>query len=71
VAFSHITDSEEELRSRVTQATGLELTEVDSEYAETVREEFLDQPPLYPEAPELSNEPPPREPQSYPDQHTL
>jgi hypothetical protein len=60
VAFSHITDSEEELRSWVTQETGLELTEVDSEYAETVREEFLDQTPLYPEAPELSNEPPPR-----------
>jgi hypothetical protein len=60
VAFSHITDSEEELRSWLAQETDLELTELDSEYAATVRQEFLDQTPLYPEAPELSNEPPPR-----------
>jgi hypothetical protein len=65
VAFSPVTDSEEELRSWLTQESGLEATEVDeldSEYAETVREEFLDQTPLYPEAPELSDEPPPRGP---------
>lgn len=62
VAFSPLTDSEEELRSWLTEETGLESTEVDSEYAETVRQEFLDQTPLYPEAPELSDEPPPREP---------
>ena len=63
VAFSPVTDSEEELRIWLTQESGLEATEVDevdSEYAETVREEFLDQTPLYPEAPELSDEPPPR-----------
>jgi hypothetical protein len=65
VAFSPITDSEEELRSWLTQELGLEATEmdeVDSEYAETVREEFLNQTPLYPEASELSDEPLPREP---------
>jgi hypothetical protein len=38
------------------------MDEVDNEYAETVREEFLNQTPLYPEASELSDEPPPREP---------
>jgi hypothetical protein len=65
VAFSPVTDSEEELRSWLTQELGLEATEmdeVDNEYAETVCEEFLNQTPLYPEAPELSDEPPPREP---------
>jgi hypothetical protein len=61
VAFSPVADSEEELRSWLTQEDGLEVTEVDSEYSETVREEFLDQTPLYPEAPELSDEPPPHE----------
>ena len=61
VAFSPVADSEEELRSWLTQEDGLEVTEVDSEYSETVREEFLDQTPLYPEAPELSDKPPPRE----------
>jgi hypothetical protein len=62
VAFSHITDSEEELRSWLIEETGLESTEVDGEYAETVRQEFLDQTPLYPEAPELSDEPPSHKP---------
>jgi hypothetical protein len=62
VAFSPLTDSEEELRSWLTEETGLESTEVDGEYAKRVREEFLDQTPLYPEASELSDEPPPREP---------
>jgi len=64
LAFSPVTDSEEELRSWLTQESGLEAeaTEVDDEYAETVREEFLNQIPLYPEAPELSDEPPPRGP---------
>jgi hypothetical protein len=65
VAFSPLIDSEEGLRSWLTQESGLEATEVDEvdrEYAETVREEFLDQTPLYPEAPELSDEPPPRGP---------
>ena len=59
VAFSPLTDSEEELRSWLTEETELESTEVDGEYAKRVREEFLDQTPLYPEASELSDEPPP------------
>jgi hypothetical protein len=62
VAFSPLTDSEEELRSWLTEETELESTEVDGEYAKRVREEFLDQTPLYPEASELSDEPLPREP---------
>ena len=65
VAFSPVTDSEEDLRSWLTQELGLEaaeMDEVDSEYAGAIREEFLNQIPLYPEASELSDEPPPRGP---------
>jgi hypothetical protein len=35
---------------------GLEITELDDGFTEIVREEFLEQTPLYPEAPELSNQ---------------
>lgn len=60
VAFSHIADSEQELREWLSQQH-LELTELDDEYAKTVRQEFLEQTPLYPEAPEASDERPFRE----------
>jgi hypothetical protein len=35
---------------------GLEMDEIDDDFSRTVREEFTEQNPLYPEAPELSNE---------------
>ena len=34
----------------------LEIDEIDDEFARTVREEFLNEDPLYMEAPELSNQ---------------
>jgi len=61
VAFSPVADSEHELRRWLSQQGSIELTELDDEYAEMSRQEFLDQAPLYPEAPELSDEEPFRE----------
>lgn len=58
VAFTPVADSEEELHEWLAEQ-GLDLDEVDrdTDYGRTVREEFLDQAPLYPEAPELSTQP--------------
>lgn len=55
VEFSPTSMDEPALREWLSQQ-GLELTELDDEYARTVREEFLAEDPLYPEAPELSNQ---------------
>ncbi|MDI6858695.1 MAG: hypothetical protein QME71_10315 [Dehalococcoidia bacterium] len=57
VVFSPITDSEEELRAML-NAEGLDMTELDDEFARDVREEFREQDILYPAAPEDSDEPP-------------
>jgi hypothetical protein len=69
VAFSHIADSEEDLREWLSQAALLEeeLAELDDEYARIVQEEFSEQAPLYPEAPELSDEEPFQEQEPGPD----
>jgi len=57
VEFSHVADSEDELRGWLAQSDGdIDLTELDDGFAEIVREEFLEDTPLYPEAPELSEE---------------
>lgn len=58
VAFSPVSSSEKELHKWLRQQGILVPTEIDDEYAETVRQEFLNQVPLYPEAPELSSEEP-------------
>jgi hypothetical protein len=57
VEFSPVAEGEEELREWLSEQD-LEITEidVDEEFARTVREEFLEQTPLYPEAPELSDQ---------------
>lgn len=57
VEFSPVAGDEEELRAWLSQEN-VEITEidVDEEFVRTVREEFLDQSPLYPEAPELSDQ---------------
>jgi hypothetical protein len=57
VEFSPVAQDEEELREWLSQQD-LEITEidVDNEFARTAREEFLEQSPLYPEAPELSDQ---------------
>lgn len=56
VEFSPVADSEEELRAWLRQSDDADLTEIDDGYAEVVRDEFDEQSPLYPEAPELSNQ---------------
>jgi|FLYL01.1.fsa_nt_gi hypothetical protein len=53
VEFSPVAADEEELRRWLAEQ-GLEATEIDDEFAQMVREEFEEQTPLYPEAPELS-----------------
>lgn len=56
VEFAHVADSEAELRHRVFQQEKAKLTELDDDFAYMVREEFMDQTPLYPEAAELSEQ---------------
>lgn len=58
VAFPPIADSEEELRQWVSQEGQPDLTELDEDYARQVAREFGEMSPLYPEAPELSDEEP-------------
>jgi hypothetical protein len=57
VEFSPVAQDEEELREWLSEEN-VEITEidVDEEFGRTVREEFLEQSPLYPEAPELSDQ---------------
>ena len=58
VAFTPIADSEQELR-RLLRGQGLsEFDELDDEQAELIREEFLEQSPLYTEEQERSDEEP-------------
>jgi len=58
VAFVPVADSEEELRSWLSQQGEQQLEELDDEHGAIVRQEFLNQVNLYPEAPELSDEKP-------------
>ena len=57
VEFSPVAEDEDALREWLSEMS-LEITEidVDNEFARSVREEFLEQTPLYPEAPELSDQ---------------
>lgn len=60
VEFEPVADSEEDLRSWLSQEGLGDLTELDpndEEFAQTVEQEYFEQSPLYPEAPELSNQP--------------
>jgi hypothetical protein len=58
VAFTPFADSEQEVHDLLSSEPDYEWEELDDEFAEQVREEFLTESPLYPEAPELSDEPP-------------
>ena len=58
VEFTPVAYSEEELRRWLFQGGPVELAELTGESADIIRQEFLEQTPLYPEAPELSNERP-------------
>lgn len=55
VAFSPLSMDEDGLREWLSEQ-GLEITELDNEFARDVRDEFLNENPLYLEAPELSNQ---------------
>jgi hypothetical protein len=57
VEFSPVAEDEGELREWLSEQ-GLEITEidVDNEFGRGARDEFLEQTPLYPEAPELSDQ---------------
>jgi hypothetical protein len=55
--FRLFSDSESYLEEWVREQ-GLEMDERDNEFAATVRDEFMNQTPLYPEAGELSDREP-------------
>ncbi|MEO8458458.1 MAG: hypothetical protein ABI559_11680 [Chloroflexota bacterium] len=55
VEFSPLSMDEHALREWLSEQN-LEITEIDDDYAEDVREELLADEPLYMEAPELSNQ---------------
>lgn len=61
VTFTPVADSEKELRGWLAQQGPYDLTEMEGDACLMVRDEFLDQVPLYPEAPELTVEKPFRE----------
>ena len=61
VAFSPVAASEKELHEWLRQQGVPMPIEIDNEYGEIVHQEFVNQVPLYPEAPELSSEEPFRE----------
>jgi hypothetical protein len=58
VAFTPLELSEEELHEWLNQQGQPEPVEINNEYSRIVHQEFLEQTPLYPEAPELSSEEP-------------
>jgi hypothetical protein len=59
VAFDPVADWEDELRRWIAQQGIDDITDIsESEFGKRVLEEFLDQSPLYPEAPVLADENP-------------
>lgn len=57
VEFPRIADDQESLREQMApHGEGFDLVELDGETAGEIRREFLEQTPLYPEAPELSEQ---------------
>ncbi|MBI2854375.1 MAG: hypothetical protein HYX87_05585 [Chloroflexi bacterium] len=58
VVFTPAGSSEKELREMLLQQGKPDLSELDDEYSKEIIQEFLDQVPLFPEAPELSYQAP-------------
>jgi hypothetical protein len=59
VEFTPVADSEDDLRDWLArQDASVDLVELDDDYAHMVYDEFIEEEPLYPEAPENSSEPP-------------
>jgi len=58
VSFIPVSDYEQELHKWIHEQGLPELTEIDDDFSRDVKEEFLDQVPLYPGIPELSDDEP-------------
>ena len=59
VAFTPVADSEEQLKNWLSKADpDTDLVELHDEYGRMVYQEFMEDKPLYPEAPETSSEEP-------------
>lgn len=58
VAFTPVAPSERELREWLQIQNISDLDELEGDFCEMVIDEFLEQTPLFPEAPEHSSEPP-------------
>ena len=58
VAFEPVASSEDELRRYISQEKEIELYPPDRDYRNMVYNEFVEQSPLYPEALEVSSQPP-------------
>ncbi len=71
VAFTHVADSEEELRELISRDnTQVDLSELCGKYREMVSEEFIEQSRSYSDSPEDSSEEPDEDDQEY-HQHGL
>lgn len=71
VAFTHVADSEEELRELISRDnTQADLSELGGKYREMVSEEFIEQSRSYSDSPEDSSEEPDEDDQEY-HQHGL
>ncbi len=57
VVFEPVASSEKELREWLMRQNETTLDEIPGDDGNTVIQEFLDQTPLFPESPELSNQP--------------
>ena len=55
-AFTPLADSDEELPDAVPEAREGSFVEIEDDFAARVHEEFREHTPLYPEAPELSDQ---------------
>ncbi len=59
IAFTPVADSEDQLRELISQNNpDIDLVEFENEFGKTVYQEFMEDEPLYPEAPETSSEEP-------------
>jgi len=59
VTFTPVADSEDQLKEWISKNNpDVDLIEMDNEFGKTVYQEFMEEEPLYPEAPETSSQEP-------------
>jgi hypothetical protein len=59
VTFTPVADSEDQLKDWISRNNpDVDLVEMDNEFGRTVFQEFIEEEPLYPEAPETSSQEP-------------